>query len=64
MDLQLTILYSHKSNATNSPLLRLPAELRNMIFGWVFYDVLYVLSESYRSHESIVYMHVDDCPGS
>jgi len=35
-----------------------------MIFGWVFYDVLYVLSESYRSHESIVYMHVDDCPGS
>jgi len=64
MDLQLNMLYSHKSNAIKSPLLRLPAELRNMIFGWVFYDVLYILSEYYRSHERVVYMHVDDCPGS
>jgi len=42
--LRLTIRYSTELNATQSPLLRLPAEIRNQIYTYIFNDILYTLN--------------------
>ncbi|KAI4920422.1 hypothetical protein J4E85_009189 [Alternaria conjuncta] len=54
----------YKSNATDSPLLRLPGEIRNMIFGWVFRGVEYGLSDAYWTHDSVVRMQIENTSGS
>ncbi|KAI4706347.1 hypothetical protein J4E89_009081 [Alternaria sp. Ai002NY15] len=46
------------SNAANSPLLRLPAEIRNEIFAWVFCDVKYEIAETYRMTDSVVRLQI------
>ena len=59
----LTMSYSYKSNAINSPLLRLPGEIRNMIFGWVFRGVEYGLANGYWPYDEVVRMQIDNQSG-
>ncbi|KAI4701708.1 hypothetical protein J4E81_003448 [Alternaria sp. BMP 2799] len=54
----------YKSNATESPLLCLPAELRNMIFRWVFRGVEYGLVDNWRPLDSVVPLQVKNASGS
>lgn len=58
------MMFSTTLNAINSPLLRLPAELRNMIFGWVFRDVEYGLADTYLPQDGILSMHIVNTFGS
>ena len=52
--------YSSISNAVNSPLLRLPAELRNIIFHYVYADKTYVFREDVEAKAVGSYRREDD----
>ena len=63
IDVFLTVSYSHKSNAINSPPLRLPGEIRNIISGWVFRGVEYGLVDNWRPRDSVVLLQVENALG-
>ena len=52
--LRLTIRYSTELNATQSPLLRLPAEIRNQIYSYIFNDILYTLNVYKWRHDGTI----------
>ena len=51
---------SSKSNSSKSPLLRLPAELRNQIFGYIFEGTKYTVNTKIWDHDNAC--PLDDSP--
>ena len=53
----LTIHYSTELNAIQSPLFRLPAEIRNQLYTYIFNDTLYTLNlDKWRDDRTVNFL--------